>query len=243
MSLLLALCGDKSELSVKEVPLNSAVQEIVRSNLLLQERDFRRGEEVPYDQNWRIESHEIATARIPAGVRMFDEVPDRVDNVVDTLDTEEIAGIRGLAMRITGVRGERILIQSFVPAQLLTPKRSVFLYLTNRGVFNHLESSGFRLDDRIVCIIETGQIMFRSLHKLGRIIDTSSIFNAATDREIKSFASDHSHLLAIPDIDSFLATANRNTRKYITSIVESRALEGHSARSLQEAAAWDSTQN
>ena len=50
---LLALCGAKQELAIRRVPLSDAAHQAVDEVFASQEATFRRGEERPFDQNWR----------------------------------------------------------------------------------------------------------------------------------------------------------------------------------------------
>ena len=52
---LLALCGAKQELAIRRVPLSDAAHQAVDEVFASQEATFRRGEERPFDQNWRNE--------------------------------------------------------------------------------------------------------------------------------------------------------------------------------------------
>ncbi len=227
---LLALCGEKRDLSVKEVRLSESAHADVSAVFAAQETTFRDGDERPFDQNWKSESNEISTTPIPPDEQVFDRINDSTDTTLPpALDTEEI---RGLAMR---PGGERILVQVFASAQSLS--RSVLsLILDEKGTFDRLESPTFRLGDKLVCIVEGGQIKFRSLHNLGHVIDTSAIFRDATDQETEDFAIKYSNVFAIDDVTVFVDRSNRTARKYIASLEKSGALHGHTAESLQTAA-------
>ena len=237
MALLLALCGPKHDISVKEVELDGPTQSSVQEMLEEQEVKFRRGIEVPFDQNWKNDHGDIMTTEVPEGVRIFDDLNSVTDTSVEPVSETEIEGILGFAMKLVNAGAERILVQAFTKQQQLTrPGRlALILGLHERGTFTRLEESAFHLDERILCIVEDGKIKFRSLHKLGRIIDTSGIFSAATNAEVRSFARKYSSLFDISDIDAFVSKASRNTRKYMASVEASRALQGHNPRTLLRA--------
>ena len=235
MSLLLALCGDKRGLSLKEVPLSASAGEDVSGAFSKQEEVFRHGEEVPFDENWLIEGDEITTAPIPLGVSVFAEILRSASTSLAPIDTGNLEEVRGLAMKPNNGGRERVLVQLFTASQLLSRPLLVSL-LYEEGTYTRLESSAFRLDDKLVCIVEDGLVKFRSLHNLGRIIDTSTIFSAATDGEVSSFVADYSNLFEIVDPDGFVNCASRNARKYMTSLMRSGVLENHTAQTLQRAA-------
>ena len=236
MSLLLALTGDKHGLSVKEVPLGASAQEDVRDAFSRQEAAFRDGEEKPFDENWLNEGDEIATAPIPPDVSVFGEILRSTDTSLPPMDSGNLEEIRGLAMKANDGRRERILVQVFAASQSLSRPLLVSL-LFEGGTYTRLEASAFRLDDKLVCIVEDGLVKFRSLHNLARIIDTSTIFSTATDGEVTSFAADYSDLFEIVNVDEFVAGTSRNARKYMTSLARSGVLKNHTAQTLQEASA------
>ena len=236
MSLLLALCGDRRELSVKDVPLSASAQEDVNDAFFRQEAAFRHGEETPFDENWLNEGNEIATAPIPAEVSVFGDILHSTDTSLAPIDAGNLEEVRGLAMKSNEGGRERTLVQMFTTSQSLGRPLLVSL-LFEGGTYTRLESSAFRLDDKLVCIVEDGLIKFRSLHNLGRVIDTSAIFSAATDGEVRSFAADYSNLFEIVDVNVFVAGTSRNARKYMTSLGRSGVLQNHTAQTLQQAAA------
>ena len=229
---LLALCGEKRDLLVKEVRLSESAHEAVAGIFVAQETTFRDGEERPFDQNWKSEGNEISTTPIPADEQVFDRINDATDTTLPP--AQDIEDIRGLAMK-PREGGERILVQMFAPSQSLG--RSVLsLILDEKGTFDRLNAPTFRLGDKLVCIVEDGQLKFRSLHNLGHVIDTSAIFRTATDQEVESFAIKYSSVFEIDDVSVFVDRTNRNARKYMASLEHRDALNKHTAESLQEAA-------
>ena len=236
MSLLLALCGNKHDLSVKEVPLSASAQEDVRDAFSRQEAAFRDGEEKPFDENWLNEGDEIATAPIPPDVSVFGEILRSTDTSLPPMDAGNLEEIRGLAMKANDGKRERILVEVFAASQSLSRPLLVSL-LFEGGTYTRLEASAFRLDDKLVCIVEDGLVKFRSLHNLARIMDTSTIFRTATDGEVSSFAADYSGLFEIVNVDEFLTGTSRNARKYMTSLARSGVLKNHTPQTLQEASA------
>ena len=218
------------------MPLSAAAQTDVEEAFAKQEEAFRAGEEKAFDENWLNEGNEIATAAIPGEIGVFEEVGGSTGTSLEPVDTENLDEIHGLAMKPDDSAGERILEQVFAGSQALSRPWLVSL-LFEGGTYTRLESTGFRLDDKLVCIVEGGMVKFRSLHNLGRVIDTSTIFSAATDGEVRSFASDYSNLFEIADVGMFVDGASRNARKYMASLARSDVLRNHTAASLQAASA------
>ena len=236
MALLLALCGPKHDLSVREVPLTAAAQGDVVQAFGEQEAAFRRGPETPFDENWLNEGREVVTAPVPPGVDAFAKIDSITDTAVPPIDTGRLDEVRGLAMKPDTGPGPRVLVQVFAPTQSLTRHPFVALFL-EAGTYTRLEPSSFRLDDKLVCIVEHGLVKFRSLHNLGRVIDTSAIFRAATDDDVVDFASTYSTLFDIPDVDRFVDGTSRNARRYLASLSRSGVLDSHTAQTLQSASA------
>ena len=234
MSLLLALCGDKRALSVKEIPLSASAQRDVGEAFSRQEAAFREGSEMPFDENWLNEGDEIATAPIPTDVTVFGEILRSTDTSRAPVDTGNLEEIRGLTMNADDGGRERLLVQLFATSQSLSKPPLVSLFF-EAGTYTRLESSAFQLGDKLVCIVEDGLIKFRSLHNLSRVIDTSAIFSTATDGEVTSFAVDYSNLFEIVDVDGFVAGTSRNARRYLTSLARSGVLRNHTAQTLEQA--------
>ena len=236
MSLLLALCGNKDDLSVKEVPLSATAQDAVRAAFVRQEATFRDCEEIPFDENWLNEGNQIVTAPIPGNVSVFHDILHSTATSLAPIDSDNLEEIRGLAIKHSSGGPTRILVQLFTAWQSLSRPLLISL-LFERGTYTRLETSAFRLDEKLVCIVEDDMIKFRSLHNLGRVIDTSAIFSTATDGEVISFAHTYSNLFAIVSVNDFLAGTSRNARKYMKSLARSEVLQNHTAETLREASA------
>lgn len=80
-------------------------------------------------------------------------------------------------------------------------------------------------------------IKFRSLHNLGRVIDTSAIFSAVTDSEVMAFATTYSNIFDISDVNGFIDGSSRNARKYMASLAKTGVLQSHTAQTLKTASA------
>ncbi len=234
MSLLLALCGDKHQLSVKEVLLSASVQKDVTKAFLCQEAVFREGEEVPFDANWLSEGNEISVSPIPADIAIFRDILRSTGMSLAPIDISNLDEIRGLAIKASNEGRKRILVQLFAASQSLVRPQLISL-LFESGTYTRLESSAFRLGEKLVCIVEDDFIKFRSLHNLGRVIDTSAIFSAATDGEVRSFADDYSNLFEIAAVEEFVANTSRNARKCMKSLAKSGELKNHTAQTLRAA--------
>lgn len=232
MPLLLALCSERRDIQIREIPLTAKTQKAVAAEFLRQEHSFRSGVESPYDSNWIIEPGEIAVTPIPPTATVFTTILGLSDTAVQPLNEELTSKVRGLAMK--DANGEIIRVQAFSRAQVLR-KTGVLSLLLAGGTYRQLDNSGFSLADKLACIVENGHVKFNSLHTLSRIINTSTIFSEATDPEVETFVQQHSSLFSL-DLGDFLANTSRNARKYITSLSASSSLQGHTAETLRDAA-------
>ena len=237
--LLLALCGEKDNLEIREVPLSADVQQDVFKAFRDQEEVFRKANEKPFDENWLNEGDEIVTAPIPGNILVFDEILSTTDTEIEPIKPNNFEQIRGLAIKIRDQVKQRILVQLFAKSQSLN-RRGIVSLLFENNTYTRLESSTFCLADKLVCIVEDDLIKFRSLHNLNRVIDTSKIFSVATDNDVKSFAQTHANLFEISDINLFTNSTKRDARKYIKSLAKNSALLNHSVQTLKDAA--DKTQ-
>lgn len=82
-----------------------------------------------------------------------------------------------------------IALQTFNKKQILDTSKSFLATLIGRSTtFSKAVNIGFNVDDKLVAIINTNTIYFKSFHKLRSIFDMSSYFTAATDQELDTFA-------------------------------------------------------
>jgi len=237
MPLLLTLCGDRSDLTIKTVRLTAAAQRDVRDAFLKQEQAFCVGDEVAFDEDWLNDNKDLLVTRIPEDIRVFDLILDTPDTSLAPMsrDAKDWKEVRGLAIKANGTTGhERILVQAF-SARHSFGQRGVVSLMAEKDTYAPL-SSGFHLDDKLACIAQDGLLKFRSLHALGRVIDTSVILSIATDQDMRDFANDHSHLFEIPDPDAFATDVGLPARKSIARLIKSGDLGGHTVDTLQEAA-------
>ena len=232
MPLLLAFVGHRDDLAIKEVVLSAGVQGLVQDAFREQESSFRDGTEVPFNENWRLDPDEIAVTEA-APFNIFLRLSQLTDTTVEPIGDDELDDVRGLAMTVGNDR-QVTLVQAFSLSMLLT--RGGWLSLIQEeGTYTRLDRSGFRLADKIVCLVEGGLLKFRSLHAMSRLLDTSTMFMEATNSDIERFTNDNEALFYVNDIDEFLASTTRTARKHIGSIMSADVLSGHTALSLQEA--------
>jgi hypothetical protein len=82
-------------------------------------------------------------------------------------------------------RAIKVLVQAFSPQQILSRR---FSLLQDGNAFRRLSDPAFTLDNTLTCIVEGGEIKFKSFHKLRTIINLLDVYKAATDQEVQNFA-------------------------------------------------------
>ena len=191
--------------------------------------------ERPFDQNWNNDEDEIAYVNVPESETLFDDILESPGIDLESISPNDIGQIRGLAVIHKRDGSEVILIQRFRYAQLFQQiNKLAFVY--DRRSFVRLEAPGFHIDSKLVCIVEDNLIKFDSITNLGAIIDTSEIYEFASDPFIKNFIFEYDHLFYVSNIDTVLRNINRNSRKYISSIVLEETLERATVDAIKESA-------
>lgn len=231
---LLAVCGKKTDSKIKETILSDSAEKDVASHFDEQEFLFlNETEEIDFDPSWKIDDNQIFVIPIPSNDDTFRELQaDRLERepVID----RELGEIRGFATKSKNVKN-RLLVQTFSSRRLLIqPKILTLRYEAN--AFTRLRRPGFQLDSELTCIVEDDVIKFKSLHKLGGIIDTSEIFSVATDSEIHDFVGNCTHLFHDFDADEFLSNTDRNARKNISLLNQTMVLNDHTTDTIRDAA-------
>jgi hypothetical protein len=109
-----------------------------------------------------------------------------------------------------------------------------FTFFQQQNVFQQLTDPAFTMASSLVCIIEGGQIKFKSQQKLRSVINMLEIYRVATDQEVASFASHAS--LAVIDIDKFAAATNQTSRKLIHAAMQDGILDTCTPLAIKAAA-------
>lgn len=237
MTVLMAIRGDKSDHTVNRIRLTSEMKDDVLDEFIRQEESFRfNRDEIPFDQNWHTEEDEIAVIPIPESEELFDDILDCDETELEVLKIQQLDGIRGVAVKLNRNRSDMILIQTFYPAQLFKRPKFMSLTFADRNTFARLDDPGFHLDGKLLCIVEAGKIKFKSITSLGRLIDTTEIFDEASNPVIQEFTEIYGNLLQVNDMDVLFERTKRNARRFISSILKRQALKGASVAQIQELA-------
>lgn len=231
---LFALCGDKDNLTVKLVPMTNPIQNQVYGMFLQQEAAFRSGcRETEFHENWKPDGNEIMTVPIPTGGLVLTQISETLGTSHERPSVGEIEaeGIRALATTVSAQGADRVLVQLFERSQVLNTGNAFFLI---SGTFGRLDESAFRIANKLTCIVENGQVKFKSLHQLSKIIDTTDIYHEASDAELETFAGHE--LFDVSDVETFKSATNSRARGYLHSVLKDNLLDDQTADSLQHEA-------
>ena len=231
MSNILALCGARDRPELKVVAIQEQLQSEVTDMFLEQERDFYRDCVTrEFNQDWKLESNEIAELPVPDSIDVFQRITSSLPTNMDPLEGEDIVQneVRALAMLATTYNPNRILVQRFDKSQVLQPGRFLFL---ERGVFSRIDSASLRIGDNLTCIVEDQTIKFKNPNNLTRFMDISGIMREASEEEAREFIENS--LFHVSDSAQFLDRTNRLTRRRMRSIKDRNLLNGQDANELK----------
>lgn len=232
---LFAACRTADTFFCKRVRLNASAQRDITTLFEEQESKFREGvvEEVAFDGTWKPDEGQIMTIEIPnEGVELVNTIRANALNI-EELDTNRFTeeGIRALFVG-ENINGDtKILVQRFTAQQVLSKRFSLTL---DANMFRRLSESAFSLDTALTCIVEGGQIKFKSQQKLRSVIDLTEIYREATDQEVMDFA-DHNKL-TISDRERFISESDQVVRKLIHAIIMDGILDEYEPADIQRAA-------
>ena len=234
MANLLAICGEKRHPQLKLVPMNDPLQDDVTAIFREQEQEFRYGcIERDFNQNWMPDENEISTVDIPTDTQVFANILEAHTTTMDGVDRLDIEHdqIKALAIVISEQNSSRILIQRFTKSQILDRR---FVMLMSLGTYTGIDESAFRIDHRLVCIVENGLIKFKNYRFLGGFIDTSLIVREATREEVNKFIGNE--LLEVSHPQKFHSVLNSIGRSKIHSILNRGLLDHQDSATLADRA-------
>ena len=231
---LFAACRINGALVAKRIRLDQAVQQQIENIFHRQEAEFRDGitSEVQFDGSWTSDDDEFLTIDVPQEAAIFADTINANPVAIPDIDTAnfEDEGIKGIFTGVTVNGAVKVLVQRFSPQQILSRRFSLF---QAGNAFRRLSDPAFSLDTGLTCVIEGGQIKFRSFHKLRAIISLLDVYRAATDQEVQAFAA-HAHF-EVADTAAFIATADQTIRRLVHAISNSGVLNKHGVVQIQTA--------
>ena len=234
MANLLAICGQKTHPQLKLVPMNDPLQDDVTAIFREQEQEFRVGcIERDFNQNWTPDENEISIVDIPADTQVFADILEAHTTLMDGIDHFDIEQdqIKALAMTISEQGSNRILVQRFTKSQMLDRR---FVMLMSRGTYTGIDETAFRIDHRLVCIVENGMIKFKNYRFLGGFIDTSTIVREATREEVNEFIGND--LFEVVHPQEFHTVLNSIGRGKIHTILDRGLLDHKDSATLANSA-------
>ena len=234
---LFAACRLEGELIPKRVQLEGPVQTQVEAIFSEQCDQFFASvtDEVPFDGQWQPDENELLTIDIPPEAEIFVNTIESNAISIDPIDTGNFAdeGIRAIFAGKPLGRATRVLVQRFTSGQVLS-KKLAFIDLQADNRFRRLENPAFTLDTSLTCIVEGGQIKFKSQQKLRSIIELTEIYREATDGEVREFAAHPK--LDVTDVEFFVQDTDQTIRKLIRAVTTEGILDEYSSVDIQEAA-------
>jgi hypothetical protein len=232
---LFAACRVGTELITKRIALHPDLQNLVVNIFNEQEASFRAGVNtvVPFDGRWTPDEDEMLAIDVPAQASVFAATIEASALSIELLNTAAFAeeGIKALFTGVTVNGNTKVLMQPFTAQQVLGKK---FTFFQQQNVFQQLTDVAFTMAGSLVCIIEDGQIKFKSQQKLRAVINMLEIYRAATDEEVASFANHAS--LAVTDVAKFAAATNQTSRKLIHAVLQGGILDTYTPSAIEAAA-------
>lgn len=229
---LFALVRDDKE-PIRRVPLTSELQEEVAGIFSKQKQAFlKEVEAVPFDPAWKLDDGEIFEV---SDFALPETIADAINQPLECSllgsSVDAIGSIKGLfSGTIKG--GKSIAFQAFDARRSLTAKGLTIFYSSN--TYRKLESPGLTLDTKPVAVIDGNRLLFESYFVARRVLDLTESYVEATEAQVVQFAN--TGALLATDVAEFEELADSWVRRKIASILESKILEGRSARSLATAA-------
>jgi len=232
---LFAACRVGTELITKRIALHPDLQKLVAKIFKDQEASFRAGVNtvVPFDGRWTPDEDEMLSISVPAEAEVFASTIEASALSITSLNTGAFAkeGIKALFTGATVSGKTKVLVQPFTAQQVLGKK---FTFFQQQNVFQQLTDPAFTMAGGLVCIIEDGQIKFKSQQKLRSVINMLEIYRAATDEEVTSFANHAS--LTVADVAKFSAATNQTSRKLIHATMQGGILDTYTPLAIEAAA-------
>lgn len=144
---------------------------------------FYAGYSPRYDECFEVQNFAAASSLIDA-VKRPTAIPIWDPRIID------ISNIKALFVGVDAPANPNIIaLQTFNKKQILDTSKSFLGTLVGKKTtFSKAVSTGFNVDDKLVAIIDTDRILFKSFFVLRSVFDMSTYFAAATDQQLDTFA-------------------------------------------------------
>ncbi|HDT1117338.1 DUF4868 domain-containing protein [Enterobacter asburiae] len=170
-------------------PASTAVQTIFQQQKLHFESHhstvipFYAGYTPRYDECFEVQNFAAASPLIDA-VKRPTAIPIWDPSIID------ITNIKALFVGVDAPANPNIIaLQTFNKKQILDTSKSFLGALVGKKTtFSKAVSTGFNVDDKLVAIINTNHIFFKSFFVLRSVFDMTSYFEAATDQQLDTFS-------------------------------------------------------
>ncbi|MEN5246156.1 DUF4868 domain-containing protein [Brucella pseudintermedia] len=232
---LLAICRQNGSLQLKRVSTTKDVQDSLGAIFTSQEQKFNEGvtTEVPFDGGWKPDDHEMLVATSTQEMASIWNASLQNLTALQELDAVnfQTESIKALAVVAGDGGNRRLLLQVFSSRQILD--RSFALILSG-NTFRQLSEPSFCLGTSLTGILDANHIRFKSYSNVRTIFDLASLYVAATDAQIDTFAQHSS--LHVADITAFKAFADQGIRKLVHAISSKDILGTYSVTAITTSA-------
>lgn len=233
---LIAACRPGNKLIAKHIKLKEGLRNEVVNIFLRQEKQFRQGieTEVEFDGSWKPDENEVLTVDLTDECKVFIDAIDTNTIAIPKIDIKNFENerIKALFLGENSNGTTKILVQRFTAQQILSRN---FSFIGDGEEFDQLTDTAFTLNSALACIIEQNKLKFKSFAITRSIVNLSSKYREATDRELQIFANND--CFNQPDIQNLQNISNQTARKLVHAVVERGILEKYSISQISEAAA------
>lgn len=230
-----ALCKPNDVPTVRRLAIDAGVQNTLEELFTDQEANFRAGieNEVEFTGDWKPDEDEALYVTIPNQTTILEQAIQNAPLAVPVLDAANFTqeGVKAIFTGYVNDGQTVVAIQKFTPQQILGRK---FALIFTNNVLNELTDPTFTLDNKLVGLIEGGNLKFKSYHNIRMIFDLSDLYRAATDDDIDHFAA-HA-CLEVADLDALKGEVDQTARKLIHAIQKNGVLDLHTANEIQRRA-------
>lgn len=172
---------------------------------------FYAGYDPRYDECFEIQNFTdsamlIDAVKRPTAIPVWDPSKIAIDN------------IKALFVGVDAPANPNVIaLQTFNKKQILDTSKSFLATMIGKSTtFSKAANIGFNVDDKLVAIIDTNIISFKSFFKLRSIFDMSSYFKEATDQDLDTF--EKLNIFSTPQGFSLKTIADTVIRSKVTLI-------------------------
>ncbi len=237
MAQLYAICRHDQQIEVRHVQLTRQLSDQLDGVFLQQELQFNIGidDVIEFTGEWKPDVNELLVIRDLPEAQALLNAANQNAIALPALDVRNFQGqgVKALYAAIGEGQGKRLLVQNFLPQQVLS---GGFTLISNGEVLRRLTEPAFSLGTQLLAIITSAnEVRFKSYAMLRRVFNVTPIFREATDVELRAFCAHGS--LAVADIQTFVAGADEGIRKHVHAIAKADVFANHPVEDIRAQAA------